>query len=91
MNRRSLFISFFSEQILLVLIALLCSFPLYEILVIVINKIIALMISDEITITVSQLFHIYLVSSFMSFMIIVLISCFAFWISVPKNIVDSLK
>lgn len=91
MNRRSLFISFFSEQILLVLIALLFSFPIYEILVIVINKIIALMISDEITITVSQLFHIYSVSSFMSFMIIVLISCFAFWISVPKNIVDSLK
>jgi ABC-type lipoprotein release transport system permease subunit len=91
MSRRSLFVSFFTEQILLIVIALVASFPVYEIFVLCINKIISAMISDEIEITLSQLLKIYTMSSVICFAVISFISCLTFFTSVSKNIVTSLK
>lgn len=91
MNRRTLFFSFFSEQILLIFASVLLAFPLYEVFVIIINKTISAMITDEIAITVSQLLRIYSVSSLLCLVIISGISCFAFSRSIPKNITDALK
>lgn len=91
MSRISLFVSYFFEQVLLIVAALLVSFPIYEIFVLFINKIISVMISDEIIITISQLLKIYTISSIICFVVIFIMSCFVFLSSIPKNIVTSLK
>lgn len=91
MNRGSLFAEFIFEQIFIIIASLLISFPVYEIFVLIINKVITVMINDKIQISMSQLLNIYALSSGLGFILICIISCIGFLQSVPKNIMDSLK
>lgn len=91
MNRRSLFATYFCEHLFCTIISLIASFPFYEILTLVINKIISVMINDELSVTVVQLIRVYCISSVLCVVFISCISCIAFIYSVPKNIIESLR
>ncbi len=91
MKKTSMLLSFVFEQFIMIIVSVFVSFPIYEIFVVLINKVISARVGEGIELKFMQVITIALRSSVICSFIILSMGLFIFLMSFSKNIISMMK
>ncbi len=91
MKKTSMLLSFVFEQFIMIIVSVFVSFPIYEIFVVLINKVISVRVGGGLELKLTQVVIIAVQSSVICSFIILGMSLFVFLMSFSKNIISMMK